>query len=401
MKNIKVSGRLLEVPASPIRKLVPYATAAKKRGIKVYHLNIGDPDIKTPEVMIDVLKNWKDNPIAYGQSQGQPKFLESLVGYYKKLGYSFVESKNIQVTTGGSEAISMALFAVCAPGEEVITFEPYYANYNSYSKINGVKIVPVLTKGETGFHLPDRKVIEKKIGKKTKAILICNPSNPTGTVYTKEEMEMLVSICVKNNLFLISDEVYREFVYDGKKYFSILEYMKKYPDKMILLDSLSKRYSLCGARLGMIVSLNKDLTDGVLRMAQGRLSSGYVDQAMAEKLTEVDDSYFKAVHREYQTRRDLLYKGLKSIPGVYLEKPEGAFYTIVKLPVKDSEDFCQWLLEKFSYKNGTVMVAPAAGFYGTPGMGKNEVRIAYVLNVQDLKKAIEIIAHALVEYNRK
>ncbi len=401
MKNIKVSGRLLEVPASPIRKLVPYATAAKKRGIKVYHLNIGDPDIKTPEVMIDVLKNWKDNPIAYGQSQGQPKFLESLVGYYKKLGYSFVESKNIQVTTGGSEAISMALFAVCAPGEEVITFEPYYANYNSYSKINGVKIVPVLTKGETGFHLPDRKVIEKKIGKKTKAILICNPSNPTGTVYTKEEMEMLVSICVKNNLFLISDEVYREFVYDGKKYFSILEYMKKYPDKMILLDSLSKRYSLCGARLGMIVSLNKDLTDGVLRMAQGRLSSGYVDQAMAEKLTEVDDSYFKAVHREYQTRRDLLYKGLKSIPGVYLEKPEGAFYTIVKLPVKDSEDFCQWLLEKFSYKNGTVMVAPAAGFYGTPGMGKNEVRIAYVLNVQDLEKAIEIIAHALVEYNRK
>ena len=401
MKNTKVSSRLLEVPASPIRKLVPFATEAKKKGVKVYHLNIGDPDIKTPEVMINVLKNWKDNPIAYAQSQGQPKFLESLVSYYKKLGYSFVKTNNVQVTTGGSEAISMTLFAVCQPGEEVISFEPYYANYNSYSTINGVKIVPVLTKGETGFHLPARREIEKKISKKTKAILICNPNNPTGTVYTKEEMDMLVSICVKNNLFLISDEVYREFVYDGKKYFSILDYMKKYPDKMILLDSLSKRYSLCGARLGMIVSLNKDLTDGVLRMAQGRLSSGYVDQAMAEKLVEVKDSYFKEVHKEYQTRRDLLYKGLKSISGVYLEKPEGAFYTIVKLPVKDSEDFCQWLLTDFRYKNETVMIAPAAGFYGTKGMGKNEVRIAYVLNCVDLEKAIEILRRALVEYNRK
>ncbi|MFA5770228.1 MAG: pyridoxal phosphate-dependent aminotransferase [Patescibacteria group bacterium] len=400
MKNTKVSSRLLEVPASPIRKLVPFATEAKKKGVKVYHLNIGDPDIKTPEVMINVLKNWKDNPIAYAQSQGQPKFLESLVSYYKKLGYSFVKTNNVQVTTGGSEAISMTLFAVCQPGEEVISFEPYYANYNSYSTINGVKIVPVLTKGETGFHLPARREIEKKISKKTKAILICNPNNPTGTVYTKEEMDMLVSICVKNNLFLISDEVYREFVYDGKKYFSILDYMKKYPDKMILLDSLSKRYSLCGARLGMIVSLNKDLTDGVLRMAQGRLSSGYVDQAMAEKLVEVKDSYFKEVHKEYQTRRDLLYKGLKSISGVYLEKPEGAFYTIVKLPVKDSEDFCQWLLTDFRYKNETVMIAPAAGFYGTKGMGKNEVRIAYVLNCVDLEKAIEILRRALVEYNR-
>ncbi len=400
MKNTQVSNRLFAVPASPIRKLVPFAIEAKKKGVKVYHLNIGDPDIKTPEVMVNVLKKWSTNPIAYGQSQGQPKFLESLVNYYHKLGSTFVKTNNIQVTTGGSEAISMAFFAVCQPGEEVIAFEPYYANYNSYSAINGVNIVPVLTRGETGFHLPSRSEIEKKITKKTKAIIICNPSNPTGTVYTKEEMEMLVSVCVKNNLFFISDEVYREFVYDGKKYFSILRYMKKYPDKMILLDSLSKRYSLCGARLGMIVSLNRDLMDGVLRIAQGRLSSGFVDQAMAEKLTEVKDSYFKAVHLEYQTRRDLLYNGLKSIPGVYLEKPEGAFYTIVKLPVKNSEDFCQWLLTDFRYKNETVMVAPAAGFYGTKGMGKNEVRIAYVLNCQDLEKAIEILRRALVEYNR-
>jgi aspartate aminotransferase len=400
MKNTQVSSRLLEVPASPIRKLVPFAVEAKKKGAKVYHLNIGDPDIKTPEVMVNVLKSWSANPIPYGQSQGEPKFLESLKIYYNKLGYSFIKTNHIQVTTGGSEAISMAFFALCQPGEEVIAFEPFYTNYNSYAAINGVKITPVLTKGETGFHLPAKFEIEKKITKKTKAIIICNPSNPTGTVYTKEEMKMLVAICVKNNLFLISDEVYREFVYDGKKHVSILEFMKKYPDKMILLDSLSKRYSLCGARLGMLVSLNKDLTDGVLRMAQGRLSSGFVDQAMAEKLTEVDTSYFKAVQKEYQTRRDLLYKGLKSIPGVYLEKPEGAFYTIVKLPVKDSEDFCQWLLTDFRYKNETVMVAPAAGFYGTKGRGKDEVRIAYVLNCNDLEKAIEILRRALVEYNR-
>lgn len=398
MKNTTVSKRLTSVPASPIRKLVPYAMEAKRQGIKVLHLNIGDPDIKTPGVMIDVLNKWTENPIRYGQSQGEGKFIDALVSYYNSLGYGFIDGKNIQVTTGGSEAISMAFFAVCQPGEEVITFEPYYANYNSYATINGVKIVPVLTKGETGFHLPERQVIEEKITKKTKAIIICNPNNPTGTVYTRAEMEMLVSICEKNNLFLISDEVYREFVYDGKKHVSILEFMKKYPDKMILLDSLSKRYSLCGARLGMFVSLNEDLIAGVLRIAQGRLSSGLIDQEMASKLTQVKGSYFKEVHKEYQTRRDVLYNGLKSIPGVFLEKPEGAFYTIVKLPVTDTEDFCQWLLSKFVHEKTTIMIAPAAGFYGTKGRGKNEVRIAYVLNTRDLEKAIEILRRALVEY---
>ncbi|MCR4276526.1 MAG: pyridoxal phosphate-dependent aminotransferase [Candidatus Roizmanbacteria bacterium] len=398
MKNTTVSKRLISVPASPIRKLVPYAMEAKRQGIKVLHLNIGDPDIKTPGVMIDVLNKWTENPIRYGQSQGEGKFIDALVNYYNSLGFGFIDGKNVQVTTGGSEAISMAFFAVCQPGEEVITFEPYYANYNSYATINGVKIVPVLTKGETGFHLPERQVIEEKITKKTKAIIICNPNNPTGTVYTRDEMEMLVSICEKNNLFLISDEVYREFVYDGKKHVSILEFMKKYPDKMILLDSLSKRYSLCGARLGMFVSLNEDLIAGVLRIAQGRLSSGLIDQEMASKLSEVKDSYFKEVHKEYQARRDVLYNGLKSIPGVFLEKPEGAFYTIVKLPVKDTENFCQWLLSKFVYEKTTVMIAPAPGFYGTKGRGKNEVRIAYVLNTRDLEKAIEILRRALVEY---
>ncbi len=398
MKTIKVSNRLAKVPASPIRKLVPYANEAKRQGAKVYHLNIGDPDIKTPKVMIDVLKKWSDNPIPYGQSQGELKFLESLVYYYNKLGFDFINTINIQVTTGGSEAISMVFFATCEAGDEVVVFEPFYTNYNSYAAVNQIKLVPVRTYGENGFHLPKKNIIEEKITKKTKAILICNPSNPTGTVYSKEEIEMLVDLAKKYNLFLISDEVYREFVYDGKKYFSILEYMKKIPKQAILLDSLSKRYSLCGARLGMIVSLNEDVMAGVLRVAQGRLSSGYVDQKIAEKLTEVPKSYFKEVHKEYQKRRDVLYHGLKKITGVFLEKPEGAFYTIVKLPVTDAEDFCQWLLTKFRYKNSTVMVAPAAGFYATPGLGKNEVRIAYVLNTADLERSIEILERALKEY---
>ncbi|PIZ68968.1 aspartate aminotransferase [Candidatus Roizmanbacteria bacterium CG_4_10_14_0_2_um_filter_36_35] len=386
------------VPSSPIRKLVPYANKAKKQGIKVYHLNIGDPDIKTPEVMIDVLKKWSGNPIPYGQSQGELKFLESLVYYYNKLGFNFIHTANIQVITGGSEAISMAFFATCETGDEVIVFEPFYTNYNSYAAVNQIKLIPVRTYGENGFHLPDKKEIEKKISKKTKAILICNPSNPTGTVYSKEEMETLVDLAKKHNLFLISDEVYREFVYDGKKHVSILDYMKKLPKQTILLNSLSKRYSLCGARLGKLVSLNNDVMAGVLRIAQGRLSSGYVDQKIAEKLTEVAPSYFKEVKKEYQKRRDILYYGLKKIKGVFLEKPEGAFYTIVRLPVKNSEDFCKWLLTDFRLNNETVMFAPAAGFYATPGLGKNEVRIAYVLNIHDLKRSIEILQRALVEY---
>ena len=398
MKTIKVSNRFSKVPASPIRKLVPYANEAKRQGVKVYHLNIGDPDIKTPKVMVDVLKGWSENPIPYGQSQGEPRFLESLVYYYNKLGYDFINRENIQVTTGGSEAISMVFFATCEAGDEVVVFEPFYSNYNSYAAVNQIKLVPVRTYGETGFHLPKKSIIEEKITKKTKAILICNPSNPTGTVYSKEEMDVLVDLAKKYNLFLIADEVYREFVYDGKKHVSILDDMKKLPKQAILLDSLSKRYSLCGARLGMIVSLNNDVIAGVLRIAQGRLSSGYVDQKIAEKLTEVPKSYFKEVHKEYQTRRDVLYQGLKKIKGVFLEKPEGAFYTIVKLPVTDAEDFCQWLLAKFRYKNATIMIAPAAGFYATPGLGKNEVRIAYVINTHDLERSIEILERALKEY---
>lgn len=398
MKKTFSSKRLQEVPSSPIRKLVPFATRAKERGINVLHLNIGDPDIKTPDVMMRAIKGWSKNPIGYSQSQGEPEFLEALEKYYRNIGFSFIKTRDIQVTTGGSEAISMAFFAVCEPGDEVIVFEPFYTNYNSYAAVNDIKLVPVKTDGTAGFHLPSLKAIEAKITRKTKAILICNPANPTGTVYTKSEMDMLMNLVKKHDLFFISDEVYREFVYDGKEHISILRYMEKFPLNIILLDSLSKRYSLCGARLGMLVSLNREIMDGVLRIAQGRLSSGLLDQVIASKLIEVNDSYFREVHKEYQKRRDVLYSGLRKIPGVFLEKPEGAFYTIVKLPVKNTEHFCQWLLTDFSYKNQTVMIAPAAGFYATPGLGKDEVRIAYVLNTNDLTKAIEIIDRALVEY---
>lgn len=398
MKTINISSRLNDVPASPIRKLVPFAVEAKKKGVKVYHLNIGDPDIKTPQVMIDVLKKWKDNPIRYGQSKGEPIFLETVKSYYHKLGFKFVSTDDIQITSGGSEAISMSLFSVCEPGDEVIVFEPLYTNYNSYAVINNIKLIPVKTEGKTGFHLPTVDKIEQKITKKTKGILITNPNNPTGTVLTKKEMEMIVAIAKKHSLFIISDETYREFVYDSKKFVSLFEYMQDLPDQTIVLDSMSKRYSLCGARLGMMVSMNKQLMDGVLRIAQGRLSAGLVDQYMAARATEVKTSYFKKVKKEYQKRRDVLYNGLKKIKGVYLEKPEGAFYTIVKLPVDDAEDFCRWLLTDFRYKNETLMLAPATGFYATPGLGKNEVRIAYVLNVKDLQRSIEILKRALVEY---
>lgn len=398
--SVHVSGRLELVPASPIRKLVPFAAAAKREGVKVYHLNIGDPDIKTPEEMLKVLKTWDKNPIGYSQSQGEPAFLEALKNYYHKLGFDFIDIPNIQATSGGSEAISMALFATCEPADEVIVFEPFYANYNTYAAVNGVVLVPILTSSTDGFHLPQAQAIEKYISKRTKAILYCNPNNPTGTVYTKEEIEMLVALAKKHNLFLLSDEVYREFTYDGRTQVSLFSYMGEIPRQAIVLDSMSKRYSLCGARLGVLVSLNTDIMDGVLRIAQGRLSVGLVDQAIAAKLTEVPQVYFAQVHAEYEKRRDVLYDGLKKISGVTIPKPEGAFYSIVGLPVTDSEDFCKWLLTDFRDHGETVMLAPAAGFYATHGKGKNEVRIAYVLNTKALKRCIELLERALTQYKK-
>lgn len=393
-----VSKRLLDVPASPIRKLVPFASAAKKSGVHVYHLNIGDPDIKTPAVMMRVLKDWTIDPIGYSQSQGEPAFLESLKSYYYKLGATFLETQNIQVTSGGSEAISMAMFATCTPGDEVIVFEPFYANYNTYAVVNGVKLVAIRMSIKNGFHLPSAGEIEKRITKKTKAILICSPNNPTGTIYTKEEMDMLVSIVKKHGLFFLSDEVYREYAYDGRKQVSLVAYMKSIPKQAIVLDSMSKRYNLCGVRLGVLVSLNSDVMAGVLRVAQGRLSSGIIDQMVASKLTEVSESWITETQKEWGKRRDVLYEGLRKIPGVVIPKPEGAFYSIVGLPIKDSEDFAKWLLTDFRDHNETVMVAPAAGFYATRGLGKNEVRVAYVLNTKDLKRCIELLAKALRKY---
>jgi aspartate aminotransferase len=396
---VTVSKRLLTVPSSPMRKLAPLALAIQKKGVKVYHLNIGDPDIKTPDGMIEALKNWTINPIGYSQSQGEPVFIESLLWYYHKLGAKFLKSSNIQVTSGGSEGISMAMFAVAAPGDEIIVFEPFYANYNTYAAVNGVTLIPVRTSITNGFHLPPIEEIEKHITSKTKAILICSPNNPTGTVYTPDEMDMLASIVKKYKLYWLSDEVYREYAYDGRHQTSLLNYMQDIPFQGILLDSMSKRYNLCGIRLGVLVSLNSDIMTGVLRMGQGRLSSGLVDQIVTSKLTEVPDSWFSTVHKEWEKRRDVLYEGLKSIPGVTIPKPEGAFYTIVGLPVSDSEDFCKWLLTDFRDQNETLMMAPAAGFYATPGRGKNEVRIAYVLNTKDLKRCIELLSKALQKHN--
>lgn len=407
MTTLAVSSRFSQVPSSPIRKLVPFAEAAKKEGVKVYHFNIGDPDIHTPDVMLDVLHTWERNPVGYASSHGEAPLLEALKMYYHGLGHVFLETKNIQVTTGGSEAIAWAMFATTEVGDEIIVFEPFYTNYNSYAIVHGVKLVPILTTAANGFHLPPITEIEKRITDKTKAILICTPNNPTGTVYTQEEMEMLVAMSKKYGLFLMSDEVYREYAYDGRKQISLLSYMQEIPNQAIMLDSLSKRYSACGIRIGALVSLNTDIMSGVLRIGQGRLSAGLVDQAMAAELVNVPRSYLDGLHDEFEKRRDVLYEGLKNIPGVVIPKPEGAFYTIVGLPVDDAEHFCQWLLTDFRDNNETVMLAPAAGFYTSTPLstsapkGKNEVRIAYVLNMTAIARCVELLKIALVQYAKE
>lgn len=396
---MNISSIAKSVPASPIRRLAKYADQAKKRGITVYHLNIGDPDIKTPTVMIDVLKHWSQNPIGYSSSHGEEAFLRSLQTYYKNLGFN-LELSNIQSTIGGSEGVLWSFMACCNPGDEILTFEPLYANYISYSIMTGVNLVPILTSIDTGFHLPDAKIIEGKISKKTKAILICNPSNPTGTVYTKSEMDMLVNIAKKYGLYLLSDEVYREFVYNEKKSVTALSYTKEYPAGIVVIDSLSKRFSLCGARVGCLVSFNLELMESFLKFAQARLSAGLVDQLIAAKLIEVRDSYFHEVVKEYRIRRDAIVAGLREIPGVVCPMPEGAFYLIVKLPVPNAERFAQWLLTDFENNKETVMVAPASGFYLTSGLGVNQIRIAYVLNTSKIKRSVELIRLALERYNK-
>ncbi len=395
----KLSDRIQTIPVSATRKLASFAIAAEKQGVKIIHLNIGDPDIKTPKVMLDVLRNWDLETIRYSDSKGELATLKALASYYQKLGFKQITEGQLLVTAGGSEGVVMALFAVCDPEDEVVVFEPFYSNYSSMAHMAGVKLVPVKTEIKDGFHLPKESVIEKAITKKTKAILFCSPNNPTGTIYSKAEIQILVNLSKKHGLFLISDEVYREFVFEeNAKHVSVLQSLNQIPDQIILLDSLSKRYSLCGGRIGVFVTLNKEVMDGVVKIAKSRLSAGLIEQVMAAKLMQVPVSYTKGVIAEYKKRRDLIYQGLSKIKGVFMVKPEGAFYAMVRMPVKDAEDFSRFLLTDFRINNTTVMLAPGSGFYMTPGQGLDEVRLAYVLDGKQLEMAIKIIDEGLREY---
>jgi aspartate aminotransferase len=384
---------------SPIRKLVPYAEEAKKRGVQIYHLNIGQPDIKTPETFIEGMNSYNDEVLKYANSQGIDILIENFRKYYKEWDIDFDKDELI-ICNGGSEAIMFALLAICDEGDEIIAPEPFYTNYNGFSAVAGAKVVPFTTKAEEGFHLPSKEYIISRISNKTKAIMISNPGNPTGVVYTKEEIRMLADIAKEYDLYLIADEVYREFVYDNLKYTSAL-YMEDIKDRVILIDSVSKRYSACGARIGLVASKNKELMKQIMKLAQSRLCVATIEQLASANLINTPKSYFEEVLKEYETRRDILYKKLSEIPGVICKKPTGAFYVVAKLPVASGEDFAKWLLTDFSHDNKTVMVAPAEGFYATKGLGKDEIRISYCLNTTALEDAMNLIGLALEEYNKK
>lgn len=384
------------LPASPIRKLVPFAEQAKKRGVKVYHLNIGQPDIIAPEVALNAVKGNTLKLVEYPNSAGNESYRKGLARYYQNIGID-VDVADINITTGGSEALQIALTVTCNPDDEVIVMEPFYTNYNAFALISNVKFVPISTSIDNGFAIPSVEEFEKLITPKTKGIIICNPCNPTGVLYSKDEIEKLGEIARKHNLFIYSDEVYREFCYTEEPHYSCM-HIKGLENNVILIDSVSKRYSLCGVRIGAIVSKNKEVMNAVLRYAQARLCSPAYGQIAAEAALEAPESYFKYVKDEYISRRDYLVKELQAIPGVLCPNPMGAFYAAVRLPIDDSEKFAQWLLEEFSYENQTVMVAPMAGFYATPGKGKDEVRIAYVLKIDDLKGAINCLKEALKVY---
>jgi aspartate aminotransferase len=393
-----LSRRALDMPASPIRKLAPLAEAAKARGTRVLHLNIGQPDLETPACIRDRLKQLDSRVLEYSPSGGTPEFIRSLKRYYeRRLGLQ-LESNQILATTGGSEAILFAFFACANVGDDVIVVEPYYANYKAFAVMAGLNIVPVTSQGRDGFHLPPREVFERTLTPRSRIVILCNPNNPTGTVYRRDELEMIADFCREHGLFLISDEVYREFVYDDARAISALE-LQDLDDRVIVVDSLSKRYSACGIRLGSLVTRNAEIYDATLRMAQGRLSPPGLAQFVAVGAETLGDEYTSGVVEEYRRRRDVLYEGLSSIPGVELYKPEGAFYCIPRLPVANAEDFCVWLLSEFEHEGATVMLAPANGFYSSD-LGKSEVRVAYVLNVEDLRRAIEVLRVALAKYPR-
>jgi len=392
---LTISKRGEQMPPSPIRKLVPYAEAAKKRGTKVYHLNIGQPDIETPPAIMDAVRHADIKVLEYSHSAGNESYRRKLTQYYKKVGID-INYDQILITTGGSEAIMFGFLTCLNAGDEVIIPEPFYANYNGFACAAGVNVVPITSTIETGFALPPIEEFEKVITPKTKAIVICSPNNPTGYLYSKEEMNKLKDICLKYDLYLFSDEAYREFCYDGD-YVSAM-HIEGLEQHVVLMDTISKRYSACGARLGAFVTKNKAVYDAAMKFAQARLSPPGLAQIMAEAAVDLPDEYFDAPKAEYLSRRNLLVKRLNEMPGVFCPNPGGAFYAMAKLPIDDSDIFCQWLLESFSYNEQTVMLAPATGFYGTQGLGKQEVRLAYVLNTDSLGKAMDCLAEALKIY---
>ena len=391
-----ISEKAQIVPASPIRKLVPFAEAAKKAGKTVYNLNIGQPDIQTPDAALDAIHNFDDKVLEYSHSAGIESYRIKLSASYKAQGIP-VEVEDILITTGGSEALIFAMLCTCNPDDEVIIPEPFYANYNSFAVTAGVRVVPVTSNIEDGFALPAMEQIEAKITPRTKGIVICNPGNPTGYLYSKAELEALAEIVKKHDLFLYADEVYREFCYDGAQPHSVLN-LPGLEEHVLMIDSVSKRYSMCGARIGALISKNKEVMAAALKFGQARLSPPTIDQIAAEAALSTPQSYFDEVVDEYVARRNITVDGLNAIPGVFCPKPKGAFYCVARFPVDDAEKFCQWLLESFSFEGQTVMMAPANGFYSTPGAGKNEARIAYVLNQDSLRKAVDCLRVALEEY---
>ncbi|HQO76380.1 MAG TPA: pyridoxal phosphate-dependent aminotransferase [Candidatus Saccharicenans sp.] len=396
---MSISRRAQEIQASPIRKLKPLADDAKKRGIHIFHLNIGDPDIPTPQPVIEAFRAYHDPILGYGPSQGFDELRQAIADYFRGYGIKLT-ADNVLITIGGSEAIHFSFSVVADPGEEIIIPEPFYTNYNGFATFADVKIVPLPLKVEDGFRLPPTEEIEALITPKTRAILLCSPNNPTGTVYTEEELQRVVALVRKHNLFLIGDEVYKEFVYDGLKHKSLLEF-KEVEDQVIVVDSISKRFSCCGARIGAVITRNQEVYQAILKFAQARLCPPSVEQYAAIAAYKMGMGYFEPIRQEYQRRRDVLYKGLTSIPGVVLRQPRGAFYAFCRLPIKDSENFVRWMLSDFSVNQKTVMVAPGPGFYASPGRGQNEVRIAYVLKEEDLIEAIEILRLGLEKYGRQ
>ena len=392
----KISNKGTLMPPSPIRKLVPFAEQAKRNGIKIYHLNIGQPDIETPEIMMEAIKNIQVKVIEYSHSAGIESYRRKLTTYYKKFNIE-LDYSDIIVTTGGSEAIEIAMMSCLNPGDEIIIPEPYYANYNGFSTQADVKVLPVFSTIESGFALPPIEEFEKVITSKTKGVMICNPSNPTGHLYSNQELESLRQLTLKYDLWLFADEVYREFCYDGKEHFSCM-HLKGVEQNLVLLDSISKRYSACGVRIGAIISKNKEVMASALKFAQARLSPPAIGQIAAEAAVDTPPSYFEKVKNEYVARRNFIVEALNKMDGVFCPKPSGAFYCIAQLPIDDSDKFCQWLLEKFQYNKQTVMLAPATGFYSHPELGKKQVRIAYVLNIDALKNAMQCLEQALKEY---